>query len=262
MLVVADNINIVNNTVRNALEKMDSRIIEDLVRKMASAGADAIDINPGPLSRNAEKKMTFLVETVQGVSDIPILIDTANPEAMEFGLKANKKSAIINGFSLETEKLEKILPLAEKYECDIIGYLLNPNGQVPDDDQGRLNIAIDLYNEFQKVGIENSRLIIDPIIVPVFWQNGKKQSVDVLTVIRTLPDILGFPVKTIAGISNLTTGGSDAEKKINLEKIYIPMLAASGLSMALLNVFHEETIKTVNTVNTLTNGKIFSWEEI
>ncbi len=262
LIIVADNINIVNHTIRKAIEEMDHETIKTIVRKIENAGADAIDINPGPLTQDLEKIMTFLVETVQDVSDLPILIDTANPEAMECGLRVNRKTAIINGFSLETDKLEFILPLAEKYESDIIGYLLYPNSHVPENDQERLNIAIELYNEFQKAGIDNERLIIDPVVVPVFWQNGKKQASDILNVIRMLPEIFGFPVKTVAGISNLTTGDGDTEKKLLLEQTYLPMLAASGLSMAMLNVYHEGAVRVIKTINALTNEKIFSWEEI
>lgn len=77
------------------------------------------------------KEMEFMVETVQEVSDLPILIDIANPKALEAGLRVSRNKAIINGFSLEPAKLEPILPLTKKFETDIIGYLLYPNGHVP-----------------------------------------------------------------------------------------------------------------------------------
>ncbi len=262
MLLVADNLQIVNKTVYNALEKMDPEPIMDMVVRCEQAGADMIDINAGPLTHDPEKKMAFLVETVQSVTNLPIMIDTANIKAMESGLKVSRKQAIINGFSLEPRKLENILPLAKKYKTDIIAYLLYPNSHVPMNAPDRLGVAIEIFQTVQNIGIDEHHLIVDPVVVPVTWQNGNFQAKEILTVIRNLPDLLGFNVKTIVGLSNLTTGYGHMEKKCLLERTYLPMLAAAGLSSVLLNIFHSETIKIVRACGSLVESKVFSWEEI
>jgi 5-methyltetrahydrofolate corrinoid/iron sulfur protein methyltransferase len=262
MLLVADNIRITNKKIESAVNELDPEPIQEMARRCEAAGADAMDINSGPLSREPVKQMTFLVEAVQAVSDLPILIDTANPRAMKAGLEANKKIAIINGFSLEPAKLEQMLPLAKRFETRIVGYLLYPNGHVPHDGSERLNVAVALYDAFRKAGLENEQLIIDPVVAPVMWQNGTVQNMDIISAIRTLPDLLGFHVSTIAGLSNMTSGQGDKEKKRLLESVYLPMLAASGLSMALLNMFHEKTVRIARACNALINQKIFSWEEL
>ena len=140
------------------------------------AGADALDINTGPLPRDPEDKMAFMVETVQSVSDLPMLIDTTNPRAMEAGLQANKNTSIINGFSLEPQKLKNILPLAKKYKSDIIGYLLYPDSRVPKDASERFDLAIQIYKAIHDNDIDDHQLIIDPIIVPLAWQDGSQQA--------------------------------------------------------------------------------------
>lgn len=262
MIIVADNIQITNELIGNALETQNPYPIQELVKLCENAGANALDINPGPLLRDPEKKMTFLVEATQEVSDLPIVLDTSNHKALESGLLACKKKAVINGFSLQPEKLEHILPLAKKYHTDIIGYLLFPNSHVPPDASQRLNIAFEIYTKCMDAGIDKEQLIIDPVIVPILWQNGKKQAREVLTVIRTLPELLGYSVRTIAGISNLTTSPGERDKKLLLEQSYVAMLAEAGLNMALVNVFHQGTINTIKACNGLTNDKIFTWEEI
>ena len=85
---------------------------------------------------------------------------------------------------------------------------------------------------------------------------------EVLTVIRNLPDLLNYNVRTIAGISNLTTGEGERSKKQILEQCYVSMLAEAGLDMALMNVFHKETVNTIKAGNALISDKIFSWEEM
>jgi len=83
-----------------------------------------------------------------------------------------------------------------------------------------------------------------------------------LSVIRHLPELLGFPIKTIAGVSNLTTGNILLEKKLALEGAYITMLAEAGLSMALVNMFHQETVRIARACNVLAQDKVFAWEEL
>jgi 5-methyltetrahydrofolate corrinoid/iron sulfur protein methyltransferase len=182
---------------------------------------------------------------------------------MEAGLEACKdRKAIINGFSLEPKKLEKMLPLAKAYNASIVGYLLHPDSRVPVDASERLSIAVELYKRFKEEGLDNGQLIIDPIVVPITWENGAMQSREVLTVIRKLPELLGFPVKTIAGVSNLTSGKASRKKKQALEAAYISMLAEAGLSMALVNMFHDETLMIARACNVLSRDKIFTWEEL
>ena len=100
MILVADNLQITNPLIQQAVDQMDPEPIETLVQHCEEAGAEAIDINSGPLTREPEKKMTFLIETVQSVTDLPILIDTVNPKAIKAGLQASKSNKIINGFSI------------------------------------------------------------------------------------------------------------------------------------------------------------------
>ncbi len=216
------------------------------------AGADAIDINSGPLTKDPKGAMRFLVETVQGVTDLPVLIDTANPIAMEAGLAANRYRAVINSFSLEPAKLKQILPLAVKYDVDIIGYLLTPDGHVPALLEDRIAVALELYQQAQSAGLDEKRLIIDPIVAPVVWADGNQRNQDLLTIVRTLPDLLGFPVRTIAGLSNLTTGrGAPKNQKAILEQTYLAMMAAAGLDMVLLNTEHAQTVATAKACRLL-----------
>jgi 5-methyltetrahydrofolate corrinoid/iron sulfur protein methyltransferase len=257
--IITDNLTITNPIVAEAINRMDPEPIKKLVRQCEAAGAEMIDINSGPLTRNPEEKMAFLVESVRQASKLPLLLDTSNPIALEAGLKTCKGKAIINGFSLEPEKLSRILPLAREFNTRIIGYLLYPDSNVPADGAGRLTVALELYSRFSEAGLAGEQLIIDPVIPPLVWQDGHAQAMEVLNVIRTLPDLLGYKVQTIAGISNLTSGPGDKARKRIFEQCYVAMLAEAGLTMALMNVFHTETIASIQACTVLTSTKIFSW---
>jgi 5-methyltetrahydrofolate corrinoid/iron sulfur protein methyltransferase len=259
MIVVADNLRITLPAVSQAVERLDPAPIRQLAIACRDAGARAIDINSGPLSRHPEEKMAFLVNTVQGAVDLPIVLDTANPRAMAAGLAACRRPVTINGVSLEPQKMERILPLARQYDCDVIAYLLGPDGHVPVDAAGRMENAVALFNQLQTAGISPARIIIDPVAAPLAWQDGNRQNMAVLEVIRTLPDLLGVPVRTIAGLSNLTTGAPDPVARCRYQKAFLPMLAAAGLDIILMNALDPAVMRAAQYSRKIASGQVFTW---
>ena len=91
--------------------------IRDLASEIKNSGVGIIDINPGPLHKGCDKMMAFLINSAQEATDLQLCLDTPNPKAIETGLTVCTKKPIINGFSLEPHKMEKILPLAVESEA-------------------------------------------------------------------------------------------------------------------------------------------------
>ena len=170
MLIIADNLQATKPVIAKAIRDYDSAPIAEMATRCEAAGAEALDINTGPLTKAPEERMQFCVEAVQNVCNLPLLLDTVNPAALEAGLQISRNRVIINGFSLVPERVAAILPLAEKYDVEIIGYLLDSQGQVPPSTQERLAAAVELYQVYSEVGLDPERLIIDPVVPPLMWQ--------------------------------------------------------------------------------------------
>lgn len=259
MMIVADNLRVTLTAIGRAVERQDPVPIRQLATACRDSGARGIDLNSGPLSRAPKEKMEFLVRTVQTAVDLPLFLDTSNPEAMAAGLAACRGRAVINGVSLEPERLRRILPLARRHDADLVAYLLGPDGHVPADPAGRMSAAVQLFTKCRNAGIPAARLIIDPIVAPLSWQDGNRQNMGVLEVIRTLPDLLGQPVRTIAGLSNLTTGAPDPAARRRYQAAFLPMLAAAGLDMILMNVLDPVLVRTAAACADITEGGIVAW---
>lgn len=262
MKFIADNLRITKQEIHKAFKDLDPRPIQDLVKQCVQKKAFAIDVNTGPLGKSPEKGMAFFIQAVESVTDLPLLIDTSNPAAMEAGLKIAKNRVIINGFSLEPLKLERILPLAKEYNVDIVGFLLYPGSQVPKDEAQRCEIVLELFELAEKSGVAKEKIIIDPVVPPLAWEDGIVQARAVLKVIHMLPDLLGFKVQTIAGVSNLTTGAKDRIKKNIVEQSYMAMLASAGLDYALLDILNCQTVAFAGASAILAQETLFSWEMI
>jgi len=133
MLIISDTIRITKKAVAEALFRQNPEHVAEMARAAKMAGADAIDINTGPLARDP-KGMAFLVRAVEGAVPLRVSLDTVNPAAMEAGLAVSVNGRpFINGVSLEPEKLSLIAPLALRYDADIVAYLLTSESHVPPD---------------------------------------------------------------------------------------------------------------------------------
>ncbi len=259
MKLIADNLRITKPEIREALKKRDSEPLRALVTQCAAKGAFALDVNTGPLGKNPEADMRFFIEAVESVTDLPLLIDTTNPLSMRAGLLAAKNRTIINGFSLEPRKLEMILPLAREFDVDIVGFLLYPDSRVPKNEAERFEIALELMDRAEAAGVAKERVIIDPVVPPLVWEDGIVQARAVLNVIRALPELLGFSIRTIGGLSNLGTGAKDKAKRRLLEQNYVAMLASAGLSFALMDILDTELVRSARVSGILAREEIFSW---
>jgi len=206
--------------------------------------------------------MSFFIKAVESVTDLPLVIDTSNPEAMKTGVEVANNEVILNGFSLEPRKVNTILPLAKACKSKVVGFLLFQNSNVPKSESERLEVALELFEKTESAGVAKEQIIIDPIVPPLAWEDGIVQARTILKVIQRLPDLLGFPVESMGGLSNLTTGVMDNNKKTLLEQVYISMLASAGLNYALLDILNDQTVKIARAAEILSKEQLFSWEMI
>lgn len=262
MHLIADNLRITKPDIQQALARRDPEPVQKLALACAQKNPWAIDVNTGPLSRNPESGMRFFIRAIESVTSLPLLIDTANPAAMRAGLESAQNPAVINGYSLEPGKINHILPLAKEFDTDIVGFLLDRESRVPKDEARRLEVALELFETAEAAGVAKEKIIIDPVVPPLAWDDGIIQARAILNVIRTLPDLLGFNVRTIAGVSNLSTGAADKTKRQRIDTAYIAMLASAGLDYALLDIFDTGLARSARTAGILSKETLFSWQMI
>ncbi|MBM3155498.1 MAG: dihydropteroate synthase, partial [Chloroflexi bacterium] len=207
-------------------------------KAQAQAGADYIDVNLGPAKRDPEEMPKWLAETIQQVADLPLSIDTLNPVAMEAGLKACKKRPLLNSASGRTDSKEHMLPLAKKYNTDVVISVLTDKGCPPDVDS-RIESIMDTVAIANEMGIPNEDIWVDPIILPV--SADQKQVAEAVEFIGMLQDLLPG-VKSTVGLSNVSNGTPEELRGI-LNRTYMVMLGRRGLYSAIADVLDAELVK-------------------
>ena len=205
--------------------------------------------------------MTFLVHSVQACVDLPLVLDTTNhPMPWPRDWRPATAGQPSTGYPWSLRNCSASCPWPDRPTPTWSPYLLRPDGHVPADAAGRMEAAVQLFAECEKAGIAPERLIFDPIVAPLTWQDGNRQNMAVLKTIRTLSDLLGVPVRTIAGLSNLTTGAPDATARKRYQHAFLPMLADAGTDFILMNVLDPDLMRTVEACRNITAGSVFSWQ--
>ena len=238
MVLIGENIHIISKRVNDAVRERNPEVIQDLARAQTKAGAEYIDLNLGPAKKEPEELARWLVNTIQGVTDLPISVDTLNPVAMEAGLKICKKRPLLNSASGRTDSKELMLPLAKKYNTDVVISVLTDKGCPPDIDS-RVESIMETVTYANELGIPNEDIWVDPIILPV--NADQKQVADAVEFVGMLVDLLPG-VKSTVGLSNVSNGTPDELRGI-LNRTYMVMLGRRGLYSAIADVLDEELIK-------------------
>src|SRR5579859_2918149 len=139
-----------------------SRVETDVAQQVAG-GAMVLDVNMGaPLADEAEL-MVAAVRLIQGLTDLPLVIDSSIIEVLDAGLATYQGKALVNSVTAEDERLEAILPLVKRYGAAVIG-LPNDEEEIPEEPARRLELFF--YNntattEKYKIPIED--IVIDPL---------------------------------------------------------------------------------------------------
>jgi 5-methyltetrahydrofolate corrinoid/iron sulfur protein methyltransferase len=243
MVIIGENIHVIAKAVSVAIRERDAKVIRDLAKAQTEAGADYIDLNVGPMKKDPEENMHWLVSTVQEVTDLPLSIDTMNPVAMEAGLKHCKKRPLLNSASGKTDSKEHMLPLAKKYNCSVVISVMTDKGMPPDVDS-KIESIMDTVTHANELGIPNENIWVDPIILPVSTAGeGQRFAVTNLEFIKILEDVLPG-VKSTVGLSNVSNGVPDQLRPL-LNRVYLMMLGKNGLYSAIADPLDKELMSLI-----------------
>jgi 5-methyltetrahydrofolate corrinoid/iron sulfur protein methyltransferase len=238
MILIGESIHIISRVVSEAVRDRDAAAIQALARQQAEAGADYLDLNLGPARQDPRAVGSWLVDTVQGVTGLPISLDTMNPVAMEAGLALCKARPILNSASGKAESKELMMPLAVKFNTQAVVSVITDLGCPPDVD-ARVESIMETVAYANGLGISNRDIFVDPIILPV--SADQKQVREALEFIRILPDLLP-DVRSVVGLSNVSNG-TPAHLRGILNRTYLVMLEKCGLYSAIADVLDAELVE-------------------
>lgn len=228
---------------KQALRENDIQYILQEGIKQEENGVNVLDVNVGLPEIDETKMMKNVIKELQSVTDLPLQIDTSNPETMEQALRIYNGKALINSVNGKQEVMEQIFPLVKKYGGCVVALTLDENG-IPKTAEGRIEIAKKILTTAQNFGIDKNEIIFDPLTMAV--SSDDKAGIETLKCVRILTE--EFNAKTILGISNISFGLPQREI---LTSTFFTMALTNGLSCAIMNPNSTEIMKSYNSFCTL-----------
>ena len=190
-------------------------------------GAHILDVNVGLPEIDEPAMMERVVTKLQGVTALPLQIDTSDTAAMERGMRLYNGKPMINSVSGKQESMQAVFPLVRKYGGVVVGLTLDENG-IPDTAEGRVQIAKRIYDTAAQYGIAAEDIVIDGLAMTI--SSDSHSALTTLETIRRVRDELGG--RTILGVSNISFGLPQREI-INAN--FFTMALQNGLSCAIIN---------------------------
>ena len=213
-----------------------SRVESDAIAQI-EAGAHMLDINAGIPLADEPALLAQAIELVQGLSDIPICIDSSIVEALDQGLQVYKGRALLNSVTGETERLEQVLPLVKKYDAAVVA-ISNDETGISEDPDVRYAVAKKIVEHAADYGIKPCDIVIDPLVMPIgaIGQAGR-QVFDIVGRIRK-----ELKCNTTCGASNVSFG---LPNRGGINSAFLTMAIAHGMTSAITNPCHKEVMEAV-----------------
>jgi 5-methyltetrahydrofolate--homocysteine methyltransferase len=224
-VIIGERINPAANKKLNAA-LTEGGDFEEIVRKEAvtqvGLGADMIDINVSAFGVDEAGLIPKAIIAAQEVVDVPLCIDSNNPDAIEAALKVYKGKPLVNSVSGETPSITRVLPLIKEYGAAVVGLVQDDQG-VPKTADRRLEIASAILEKALSAGIPKEDVLIDCLAFAVGADTASGP--EVLNAIQRVRDELGLN-QTI-GASNISFGLPDRE---TLNAAFLPMIVEKGVT--------------------------------
>ena len=215
----------------------DFSIVQEDARRQVEAGAPVLDVNAGVPGADEVSLLSGAVQAVMDVVQVPLCIDTANPDALEAALGVYPGKALINSTTAEESMMERIFPLASQFGAAVIGVITDESG-IPPTPDARLAVARKLVDVAAKYDVPPEDIIIDPLALTVGADpKAGKVTLDSLQLIR---DELG--VNMSLGASNVSFGLPD--RKI-INTTYLALAIARGMTAAITDPTVPEIQTTI-----------------
>lgn len=224
----------INPTGKKLLQAQLREGVMDKVLQFAEEqekdGACILDINMGMSGIDEKAMMLRAIEEVSGVTNLPLSLDSSHVEVLEAALRRYPGRALINSVSLETEKIEKLLPIVKKYGAMFILLPLSDRG-LPENIEEKIHIIETILERAYSLGMEKEDVIVDGLVATV--GANRRAALDTLETIRYCR---GKGLATICGLSNISFG---MPERSYVNTAFLTLAIREGLTMAIANPSQE-----------------------
>ncbi len=205
-------------------------LVLQFAQEQEECGASILDVNMGMSGIDERAMMLEVLEEVQGVTDLPLSLDSSHVEVLEAALRHYPGRALVNSVSYEAEKFEKLLPIVQKYGAMFILLPLSDEG-LPRDLEEKKEIIDRIVTRALELGMRREDIVVDGLVTTI-GANGQAG----LETLETIRYCREQGLATVCGLSNISFG-MPARPYVNTA--FLTLAIYEGLTMAIANPSQE-----------------------
>lgn len=232
--------------LQQALRDGDMDYIKKLAVEQYESGAQILDVNVGAPGVDEVALMPKVIQAVQSVTDIPLQLDSVDPEVLRAGLRVVNGRPIVNSVNGERERLDSVLPLVADYGTAVLGLAMDEDG-IPEDAEGRIQVAERILREADRYGIPREDVIVDCLTLTVSAQ--QEQARETLRAVRRIHDEFGL--HCALGVSNISFG---LPMRRYITNSFLTQAMGAGLDFPIVNI-NEKAIRDAVAAFRVLNGE-------
>ena len=240
MLIIGERINASRKPIAEAISSRNVSLIQNEAKAQAAAGADFLDVNAGTFVGEEARHLRWVIEVVQEATDLPLCIDSPDPSVIKSMIPFAKKMPMINSITLESSRLEGILPLVVEHKTKVIG-LCQSGDSIADTTEKKIEMARHLIEKARAAGLPLDDLYIDPLVYPL--STNDRSALATLNAIEQI--MTQFPgVHTTCGLTNVSYGLPN-RKLVN--RTFLVAAITRGLDSAILDPTDKQLFGALKT---------------
>ena len=246
MIIIGEKINGAIPSIKQAIAERNEELIVARTLAQANAGAHFLDCAPSTATEIEYETMCWLIDLMQGATNVPLCIDSPNAHLLARILEEGRvnKPGMVNSVNEEGTKCETIFPLIAGTPWHVVGLTCDQDG-IPADPAKKVEIAKRIIDKADHFGVALSQLHIDPCVMALATMPTALQ--DFLYCIREI-HAYAPEVKVTGAISNISFD-MPARKYVNMNCLAYAMDA--GLDSAILDPCSEAMMGTIYACDAL-----------
>lgn len=228
---------------KEALRGGDVDYIVNEAFKQRDAGAHILDVNVGLPEIDECDMMERAVKAISAAVDLPLQIDSSDPEVIERALRIYNGKPMVNSVNGKRESLDAILPIVAKYGGVLVGLCLDESG-IPAKAEERVAIAKKIAGEAAEYGIKKCELVMDALTLTISAQ--QKESAETVKALHAIKTELG--IKTVLGVSNISFG---LPRREIVNGTFFALALYNGLDACIINPCADSMMNTYRAYRAL-----------
>ena len=219
-------------------------LVLSFAEEQEECGAALLDINMGMSGINEKEMMLKVLDEVTVASNLPLSIDSSHVDVIEAALRKYPGRALINSISGESEKLHKLLPIAQKYGAMFVLLPLSDKG-LPESLDEKIGIIEKIASMAFELGMTREDIVVDGLVATVGANpNAAKEVLETIRYCREN----GFA--TTCGLSNISFG---LPERSFVNTAFLTMAIQEGLTMAIANPSQDLLVNIAFAADLLMN---------